>query len=58
MRDNKPFTIIALPKNEKPVQHYHCAVHSSRMIRLPDGLRCPICGGVDIATYQVQTERK
>jgi hypothetical protein len=52
MRQNKPFTIIPWKKQEEPVLKLHCKFdRGSEMVRLPDGsLRCPLCGGVKVAT--------
>jgi len=49
------FSIITWKKKEEPKPIFHCTIHRCRMIRLADGLRCPICGGVKVATKTVYT---
>lgn len=56
MRQNKEPTVIFTKKYEASELHFHCAQHPGcRMIRLADGLRCQICGGVNVATKKVLT---
>jgi hypothetical protein len=48
---NKEISIITWKKAQEPEQRYHCSQHpGSLMYLMSDGLRCQICGGVEIAT--------
>jgi hypothetical protein len=56
MRQNKEITLILWKKYEEPEQRYKCAQHPGcLMYRMSDGLRCQICGGVEVATKTVIT---
>ena len=58
MRQNKEFSIIALKKYEEPELHLHCAQHPGcRMVRMATGLRCQICGGVNIVTRNITSRQ-
>jgi hypothetical protein len=51
LRQNKEPTIIFSKKIEEPELYYHCKYHPGcRKVRVSDGLRCQICGGVEVAT--------
>jgi hypothetical protein len=50
MRQDKKPTVIFSKKYEEPELYFHCKQHTGcRMIRMADGLRCQICGGVEVA---------
>ena len=56
MRQNKIPTIMFPKKYEEPKLYFHCSMHPERrIIRLPDGLRCPECGCTNVATKTVMT---
>jgi hypothetical protein len=52
----RKMSVIGLKKQKPKERFYHCSVHtSSRMVRMADGLRCPICGSPDVAIRIVDT---
>ena len=59
MRANKEFNVLFTKKAEPEKLYFHCAqCPGERMIRIATGLRCPNCGGVNVATYTVDTYKE